>query len=136
MPKRVPPQHQLAGRSSNLVDLLCRIEEVVGLKDLNAKQLQDFITRASLLKREILQTQPSNLTTVIPEVLPPSVVEFLSESIDLPFNAVQSYWSVLKETVWAMPTPKDFRAEDKIAFKDYGWKRGLGAYNQLALHSY
>ena len=68
----------------DLLGLLCRLEEVDGLQGLTIQQMLSFLTQASALKRDIAQPQPVDSPSAgTPEVLPPSVVEFLSESIGL-----------------------------------------------------
>lgn len=93
---------------------------------LGIKQLIQFLRLASLVKNDILLCQPSKMPgTSVPLVLPPSVSEFLAESVGIiPKEDVAKHWAVLKDEVWSM-TGVEVCEEDEKAFRAHGWKRGL-----------
>jgi len=94
--------------TTNLVGMLQALDKASSFQEMTVQQLLNYITHAAALKHEISQSQPANSTLAIPKVLPPSITEFLSESIPLLTHVVDSYWPVLKETVWTLPSQNEF----------------------------
>jgi hypothetical protein len=99
------------------------------LKELNLQQLLQFIQLAARVKNDILLCQPFSVSSeCAPDVLPPSIVSFLSEATNIPLKHIDSCWEVLKDDVWQFPSVKEVTQEDEHAFVNYGWARGLCVY--------
>ncbi|KIK35919.1 hypothetical protein CY34DRAFT_95289 [Suillus luteus UH-Slu-Lm8-n1] len=88
--------------------------------------LMAFLRCASLLKDDILQPQPHTISVLIaPEILPPSINEFLAERFVISEDAVDVLWDILKDLVWILPTAGEAADEEEETFKLYGHKRGI-----------
>lgn len=88
--------------------------------------LMAFLRCASLLKDDILQPQPHTISVLIaPEILPPSINEFLAERFVISEDAVDVLWDILKDLVWILPTAGEAADDDEETFKLYGHKRGI-----------
>ncbi|KIK31947.1 hypothetical protein CY34DRAFT_102479 [Suillus luteus UH-Slu-Lm8-n1] len=89
---------------------------------------QRFLHCLSALKDDILQPQPHTVSvTAAPEVLPPVITEFLSESFHITLEAVDMLWDVVKEIVWVLLTKADERETVETMFRLHGRERGLTA---------
>ncbi|KAJ7882358.1 hypothetical protein B0H14DRAFT_3755558 [Mycena olivaceomarginata] len=96
------------------------------LKELNLQQLLQFIRLAARVKNDILLCQPFSVSSkCAPDVLPPSIISFLSEATNIPPEHIDSCWEVLKDDVWQFPSVEEVTQEDEQAFVNYGWARGL-----------
>jgi hypothetical protein len=111
---------------SELLSILTQLSTHSVLKSLSLSQILDFLSRVSLLKRDITLAQPTDLPTgKAPDILPPLIQAFLAESIGIDTNSIPDAWDILKEHAWAM-TPLAERIEtEKEAFREFGWSRGL-----------
>ena len=112
---------------SDLLAALTQLSTHSTLKNLTISQILDFLSRASLLKRDIMLAQPAQThsTGNVPEVLPPLVQEFLAESVGIDLKMIPDAWDILKNHAWTM-TPLTERVEkEKEAFREFGWDRGL-----------
>ncbi|KAF8168554.1 hypothetical protein B0H34DRAFT_779819 [Crassisporium funariophilum] len=59
-----------------------------------------------------------------PDALPPTIVQFLSDSVGIAESAVETCWDLLKDDIWQLPeTP--LTEQEETAFRNYGWKCGL-----------
>lgn len=95
---------------TSMIDML---QTSVSLNHLSIGQVMSFITRASSVKLDIQLVQPAQSDhSVAPDVLPPSVAEFLSESVGIPLEHVQECWDLLKGVVWEMPTAQETKATE------------------------
>lgn len=106
--------------------LFDKLIEHQNLSHLSMTTIVDLITRASALKRDIMQ--PQSLSTPIdcpPDILPQSVALFLAESFDLSAASVQGFWDVFKVVVWHYPSTEDRKHAEAEAFRDHGHKRGF-----------
>ncbi|KAG1803607.1 uncharacterized protein HD556DRAFT_1483302 [Suillus plorans] len=65
--------------------------------------LTSFLRRAKILKEDILQPQPHHVSIFCtPPFLPASVAGFLAASLDMPPEAVEVLWSLVKDIVWEL----------------------------------
>ncbi|KAG2152954.1 hypothetical protein DEU56DRAFT_850012, partial [Suillus clintonianus] len=88
--------------------------------------LTTFLRCASLLKDDILQSQPHTVSVLIaPDVLPPSVNEFLAERFAFSEDTVDVLWDIVKDLVWMLPTAGEAADEEEEIFRLYGHKRGI-----------
>jgi hypothetical protein len=106
--------------------LLKQLQHHEGLQQLSLGKVMSFVNRASMLKRDIMQPQhPSVPVDEAPEILPPSVSHFLSDSLGIPYQYMQDCWSIFKDVVWDHPSAEESKQADRAAFKAHGGKRGL-----------
>jgi len=97
------------------------------LHSLTVEQVYSFLTRASQVKRDILQPQPLTVQhNAAPDILPPSIVLFLSKSVLITPAGVQQLWDALKDVAWAFPTPTEQHVADEKAFETHGHEHGIG----------
>ncbi|KAG9221730.1 hypothetical protein CCMSSC00406_0005643 [Pleurotus cornucopiae] len=78
------------------------LESVEPLRDISFKSLFTFIRMASLLKSDILLAQPADWPSLnkAPDVLPPSIVLFLSRVVGVPDECIPVLWDTFKDNVW------------------------------------
>ncbi|KAG1764414.1 hypothetical protein EDD22DRAFT_775946 [Suillus occidentalis] len=99
------------------------------LKDLSYISFQRLLRCASALKDDILQPQPHAApVTAAPDVLPPIITEFLSDSFHISLDAVDQLWDAVKDIVWALPTEVEEREAVEAMFLLHGKDRGLGTF--------
>jgi hypothetical protein len=111
---------------SEFLAVLTQLSTHSTLQNLTLSQILDFLSRVSLLKRDIMLAQPATQSTdVAPEVLPPLVQAFLAESVGIDLESLPDAWDILKNYAWTT-TPLAERVEkEKEAFREFGWNRGL-----------
>ncbi len=96
---------------------------------LSLGQVMSFVTRAAALKRDIMQPQPLSVPVDhAPDHLPPSVSQFLGDSVGIPSEYIHDCWKILKDTVWDHPSPEETKRADSDAFRVHGQNRGLSTY--------
>jgi hypothetical protein len=99
------------------------------LQYLSLKKIIAFISQASALKRDIMQPQslavPSDHA---PDILPPFVSEFLSDSLDIPPLYMMECWEIFKGVIWDHPSAEELKRAGKEAFKVHGQKCGLSKF--------
>ncbi|KAG1892917.1 uncharacterized protein F5891DRAFT_1197022 [Suillus fuscotomentosus] len=96
------------------------------LADMSLLNLTHFIRRAHLLKDNILQPQPhTEPVTIAPEVIPPSITTFLSQSFNISVDAVDHLWEIMKDLVWTLPDAAEEQADEEASFKIHGHPLGL-----------
>lgn len=105
--------------------ILLRLATHPLLQSLTLEQVTTFVQLGSLLKRDIQQPQPVSQTgATAPDVLPPSVSQFLANAVGIPLECMDYCWDVLKDEVWeSLEMPATTHDED--LFRLYGWKVGL-----------
>ncbi|KAF8059881.1 hypothetical protein FPV67DRAFT_1453519 [Lyophyllum atratum] len=93
---------------------------------LTLDQVITFIRLTSSLKRDILQPQPLHQSDEnhAPDILPPSVAEFLSRAVGIPSDCIADSWDILKHHVWSA-SPTSRRREDYDLFEEHGRALGL-----------
>ena len=106
--------------------LLQLLRDCPDIQHISFETVLSFITRASTLKRDIMQPQPLSVPIdQAPEYLPPSMSQFLSDSLAIHSDHVHVCWGIFKDVIWDQPTPSEVRQADKDAFRIHGTKRGL-----------
>jgi hypothetical protein len=107
------------------MSLLARLKDPV-LQALTLTQTITFIRLLSLLKDDIILAQPYYIpTTEAPLVLPASITAFVAESTGIHIDAIAGCWDILKEDIWASPTPEQMNQDDESLFEHHGWSRGI-----------
>ena len=77
-----------------------------------------------------MQPQPSTVSIyMVPEHLPPSVSQFLTNSLDIPSHCIQECWAVFKDVIWDHPTVDQVKQAEKDAFRLHGKQCGLSEYS-------
>jgi len=111
---------------SELLAVLTQLSTHNVLKSLTLLQIIDFLSRVSLLKRDITLAQPTDLTTdEAPDVLPPLIQAFLAESIGIDLDSIPDAWDILKGHAWVMTPLAEHVEMEKEAFCKFGWSRGF-----------
>lgn len=96
------------------------------LRQLSLVTIMAFVSRAASLKRDIMQPQPLSVTyDQPPDVLPLSIVHFLSNSLAIPLTSVQDCWGIFKFDIWDHPGPEEARKADEVSFRAYGLDHGF-----------
>jgi hypothetical protein len=97
--------------------LLLLLKDRDNIQQLPLDKVLSFITRASVLKRDIMQPQPSSvLIDMAPERLSPSVSQFLSDSFNMPPDCINDCWAVFKDVIWDHPTSNEVKKAETDAF--------------------
>ena len=97
------------------------------MKDLSYIAFQRLLRCASALKDDILQPRPHVVSVIAPpDVLPPIITEFLSDSFHITLEAVDMLWDVVKDIMWVLPTELEEREAVETMFRLHGKDRGLG----------
>ncbi|KAG2129520.1 hypothetical protein BD769DRAFT_1356103, partial [Suillus cothurnatus] len=87
------------------------------LATLSFEDVLAFTSRASALKRDIMLPQPQMTPdNVPPDILPPSICEFLQVSTGLTQDTVLACWHAFKEIIWVMPSHHELAEEHERAF--------------------
>ena len=94
---------------------------------LSLSQIYKFLLYTSRLKNDIILTQRSTHNVEDPPVfLPPVIVSFLSEVLNLPDSLVDDCWSVFKNLIWNTEYIQALQKDPEDDFQSFGLKRGLG----------
>jgi hypothetical protein len=76
---------------------------------------QTIIRLLSFLKDNIILMWPHYIpTTEAPLILPVSITTFQ-------IDAIAGCWDILKEDIWASPTPEQMNLDNKLSFEHHGW---------------
>lgn len=96
------------------------------LRRLSLTTIMAFVSRAASLKRDIMQPQPLSVTDDRPpDILPPSIAHFLSNSLAIPLASIQDCWGIFKFDIWDHQGPEEARKADEVAFRIYGLDHGF-----------
>ncbi len=113
---------------SHITSLLSQLGEHSILKEITLDGVVTFIRLASQLKRSILQ--PQSIDDSDPEnpplCLPTAISSFLSTALNIPPEAMDDLWKILKTEVWEMPL-MPLLGEDYRLFKEFGWPLRISA---------
>ena len=91
------------------------------LKALSYIEFARFLHCTSALKDDILQPQPHTISILTaPDVLPPIITEFLSDSFHVTHDAVDTLWDLVKDVVWELPTAAEEREAVEMMFRVNG----------------
>jgi len=113
---------------SELLATLTKLSTHSILKNMALSQILDFLSTASLLKRDIMLAQPAKHSTDTgdaPKVLPPLVQAFLTESVGIDVQTIPDAWDILKDLAWTMIPLAERIDKEKEAFREFGWARGF-----------
>ncbi|KAG2123019.1 hypothetical protein BD769DRAFT_1360062, partial [Suillus cothurnatus] len=95
-----------------------RHHELLG--ELSFQEILAFVFRASSLRRDIMLPQVCSVPDdVPPDLLPPSIHEFLSTSTRLSATMVDVCWSAFREVIWTMPTLSELDIQHRQSFQDH-----------------
>jgi hypothetical protein len=113
-----------------LAEALQRVLVHPVLKNISVNQIFAFLQLCSCLKNNILLAQPVTVPiTSAPGFLPPSIADFLAESIGIPNECVADCWSLFKDDAWSIPESAEMMELDEQAFRLHGWKHGISKGN-------
>ncbi|KAG2130135.1 hypothetical protein BD769DRAFT_1667058 [Suillus cothurnatus] len=109
--------------------LFASVQSHMLLAHLSFNNFVTFLCHAKILKEDILQPQPYNVSIFCaPDFLPQSVAAFLAASLDMLLDIVDVLWSFTKDIVWELPSSTEASADDVDAFRTYGHELGLTKY--------
>jgi len=109
-----------------LIDTLQQVWAHPVLKELSLNQIFAFLRLCSLLKNDIQLAQPLAVPiTSAPDILPPSVSDFIAESIGIPNECMTNCWRMFKDDAWSMPDSVEMTEQDEQVFRSNGWKCGI-----------
>ncbi|KAF8156683.1 hypothetical protein B0H34DRAFT_783090 [Crassisporium funariophilum] len=96
------------------------------LRKLTLNKVIQYARLIGHLKNNILLPQPLEQSNpkVPPDVLPLSLVEFLSLALNIEPKSIQDSWDILKYYVWECKTVP-LTCEDFELFREFGWSRGI-----------
>ncbi|KAG1722830.1 uncharacterized protein EDB91DRAFT_1034169, partial [Suillus paluster] len=81
------------------------------------------------LKDDIIQPQPHTVSIMAaPNILPPSITNFLSDVVAISPESVDALWDIMKDLAWVLPTVNEARADEENAFRLYGHQRGITSH--------
>ncbi|KAG1892818.1 hypothetical protein F4604DRAFT_1913513 [Suillus subluteus] len=63
-----------------------------------------------------------------PDILPPSITNFLSDVVTISPESVDALWDITKDLAWVLPTVDEARADEETAFRLYGHQRGITSH--------
>ncbi|KAJ7864379.1 hypothetical protein B0H13DRAFT_2353697 [Mycena leptocephala] len=107
------------------MSVLPRLKDPV-FQVLTLTQTITFIRLLSLLKDDMILMQPYYiLTREAPLVLPVSITAFVAESTGIHIDAIMGFWDILKEDMWASPTPEQKNQDNESLFEHHGWSQGI-----------
>ncbi|KAG1838441.1 hypothetical protein DFJ58DRAFT_749256 [Suillus subalutaceus] len=110
----------------DISELFASVQSHTLLANLSFNNFATFLCRTKILKEDILQPQPYNVSIFCaPNFLPQSVKAFLAASLDMPLDVVDVLWSFTKDIVWELPSSAEASADDEDAFRTYGHELGL-----------
>ena len=110
-----------------LIRALENLQKHPALRKLTLNDLVQYARLVGHLKNDISLPQPLEQTdpNMPPDVLPLSLVEFLSLPLNIKQEFIQDSWDILKYYVWECATvPLIY--EDFELFREFGWSRGIG----------
>ena len=106
--------------------LFSAIQQHNELERMSLLNLTRFVRRTHQLKDDILQPQPHNVpVTIAPDVLPPAIATFLSQSFSISSEAVDYLWEIVKDLAWTLPSAAEELVNDEAAFEIHGHELGL-----------
>jgi hypothetical protein len=103
------------------VDTLQQVQAHPVLMELPLYQIFVFLWLCSLMKNDIQLTQPLAVCiTSAPDILPPSVSDFLAESIGIPNECMTGCSRMSKDDAWSMPDSTEMTEQNEQAFHSNG----------------
>lgn len=111
---------------------LSLLAENEALKELTLSQVNTFIELAASLRRSIQLVQPAaEPSGEAPTILPPSIIDFLAESVQIPLGSVPVCWLALKDIVWQHPLSEERASTYEKLYVDFGWKRDISECSNM-----
>lgn len=102
------------------------LAEYGALKQLTLSQINTFIDLAATLRQSIQLVQPAaEPSDEAPAILPPSIIDFLAEAVQIPRDSVSVCWLALKDIVWQHPLSDERASTYEKLFVEFGWKRDI-----------
>lgn len=102
------------------MDIRAALQQLKDHKELHQLSLvtiMAFISLATSLKHDIMQPQPLFLPQdQSPDILPPSIVYFLSQSLAIPLTSIQECWHIFKFNIWDHPGPEAAHKVEEASF--------------------
>lgn len=110
-----------------LIRALENLQKHPVLRKLTLNDVVQYARLVGHLKNDILLPQPFNQTDpgVPPDILPLSLVEFLSLALSIKQEFIQDSWDIMKYYIWECTTVPLIH-EDFELFREFGWSRGIG----------
>lgn len=104
-------------------------------KILTLDHILRFLSLSSRLVRDINLIQPTSVSASkqAPEFLPPTIAEFLSQSLELSLEEVQQCWDVFGDIVWALPGVKEQEDIVERLFEEHGHPLGVGELSSCGI---
>ncbi|KAG1840446.1 hypothetical protein F4604DRAFT_1598862 [Suillus subluteus] len=98
------------------------------LLKLSFDQVTNFVSQTSLLKCDIMHTQPLGVPSdIAPDILPHTIVQFSAESLTMNAEDVLACWDVFKDCIWSLPSDMEPQNLQREAFEVYGHPLGIGS---------
>jgi hypothetical protein len=111
----------------SLATILSGILSHPQLLKLSFNQVTNFVSQMSLLKCDIMHTQPLGVpSNIAPDVLPCTIVQFLALSLAMNAEDVLACWDVFKDCIWSLPSDVEQQNLRREAFEVYGHPLGIG----------
>jgi hypothetical protein len=111
----------------SLATILSGILSHPQLLKLSFDQVTNFVSRTSLLKCDIMHTQPLGVpSNIAPDVLSCTIVQFLALSLAMNAEDVLVCWDVFKDCIWSLPSDVEQQNLQREAFEVYGHPLGIG----------
>ncbi|EDR16177.1 uncharacterized protein LACBIDRAFT_321423 [Laccaria bicolor S238N-H82] len=109
-----------------LITALENLQRHPVLRKLTLNDVVQYARLVGHLKNDILLPQPLEQTDpgVPPDVLPLSLVEFLSLALSIKQEFIQDSWDIMKYYIWECTTVPLIH-EDFELFREFGWSRGI-----------
>lgn len=102
------------------------LAEHEALRELSLPQVNTFIDLTASLHRSIQLVQPAvEPSGEAPTILPPSIIDFLAESVQIPHASVSICWLALKDIVWQHPLPNERVSTYEKLYVEFRWKRDI-----------
>lgn len=103
------------------------------LSKLSLMTIHNFIRLCASLRNDILLVQRADHNPVTPPLfLPPTIQQFLAQSLDIPLETVADCWTVLKALCWDDTYTSRLSISTEDVFRKHGVDKGLSAYSQLS----
>ena len=99
---------------------------------LTLTSLYRFLTAGSLIKNDVILTQPAEVdATSPPEFLPLSAKLLLSRICSIPLHCISPCWDALRQLVWDAELQDKLTRDPDELFQDHGTDLGFSTYRLL-----
>ena len=114
----------------NLSSALKALEAHPSLADIDVNKLSQYSRLIGCLRNDIMLAQPVDQVTEPPEILPPIIVRFLAEALQI--SDIQASWDILKEQLW-FGLNVALEDEEYRLYKQFGWEKGLSEHMPIVM---